>query len=311
MLYCNAETVGQELLIMGKSLMEFLKSSLSGGFVPWTAEQEAARRYALDAFAVESAILEAGLLPARYARNAGSLGLEGQLALHQACVLVVGCGGLGGNLILGLARLGVGCIVAVDPDVFDESNLNRQALCTTANLGQSKALEAARQVGLINPACRVRPLQERLGPDNADSLLAGVGLVLDGLDSISARISLSEACARNGIPLVHAAVAGWYGQVSTQPGIKASENESGSRTVTVTRSGKAEASVARLYAPVAATADRGDEQRLGNQVYGPAFAAAIQLAEACRIITGKAPALENQLYTYDLSIMESGKFGLG
>jgi len=214
--------------------------------------------------------------------------------------LVAGCGGLGGHLILGLARLGVGSIIAVDPDVFDESNLNRQALCTTANLGQPKAAEAARQVALINPACQVRPHQQRLDPTNADTLLAGVDLALDGLDSVSARIALSEACAGNGIPLVHAAVAGWYGQVSTQSG-----------SVLGAKPTPAEASVARLYAPVAATADRGDEQRLGNQVYGPAFAAAIQLAEACRIITGKTPALENQLYTYDLSNMESGRFGLG
>jgi molybdopterin/thiamine biosynthesis adenylyltransferase len=290
---------------MPQNIQDFLDSNLANGFVPWAAEQEAARRYALDASAVESAILDAGLLPARYARNAGSLGLDGQKALHKACVLVAGCGGLGGYLILGLARLGVGCIVAVDPDVFDESNLNRQALCTTANLGQSKALEAARQAALINPACRVRPHQERLGPDNADSLLAGVDLALDGLDSVSARIALSEACARNGLPLVHAAVAGWYGQVATQPGV-----DSRSGSTPETRPGQVEASVARLYAPVAATADRGDEQRLGNQVYGPAFAAAIQLAEACRIITGKAPALANKLYTYDLSSMGCGSFGL-
>ena len=291
---------------MEQGLEDFLASSLAGGFVPWAAEQEAARRYAQDAHKVQAAILDAGLLPARYARNAGSLGLEGQLALHKACVLVAGCGGLGGHLILGLARLGVGSIVAVDHDSFDESNLNRQALCTTANLGQSKALEAARQAALINPACRVRPYQERLGPDNADSLLAGVNLALDGLDSVSARIALSEACARNGIPLVHAAVAGWYGQVSTQPGA-----DSQSESTTEARPGQSEASVARLYAPVAAMADHGDEQRLGNQVYGPAFAAAIQLAEACRIITGKTPALANSLYTYDLSTMESGRFGLG
>jgi molybdopterin/thiamine biosynthesis adenylyltransferase len=291
---------------MEQNLEDFLVSSLADGYVPWAAEQEAAGRYALDAHDIQAAILDAGLLPARYARNAGSLGIDGQRSLHKVCVLVAGCGGLGGNLILGLARLGVGCIVAVDPDVFDESNLNRQALCTMVNLGQSKALEAARQAALINPACRVRPHQERLGPDNADTLLAGVDLALDGLDSISARISLSEACAHNGIPLVHAAVAGWYGQVSTQPGA-----DSRTRSAPEALLGQGEASVARLYAPVAAMADRGDEQRLGNQVYGPAFAAAIQLSEACRIITGKTPALANSLYTYDLSTMESGRFRLG
>ena len=293
---------------MEQGLEDFLASMLVNGFVSWSAEQEAARRYGIDAFAVESEILDAGLMPARYARNAGSLGLSGQRALHKACVLVAGCGGLGGHLILGLARLGVGCIVAVDPDVFDESNLNRQALCTTANLGQPKAGEAAMQVSLINPACRVRPHRMRIDATNADTLLAGVDLALDGLDSIGARIALSEACARCGRPFVHAAVAGWYGQVSTQPG-----TPSGAKYETTpdARPSQAMASVAWLYAPVATTADHGDEQRLGNQVYGPAFAAAIQLAEACRLITGKTPALANQLYTYDLSTMESGHFELG
>lgn len=293
---------------MEPGLEDFLASTLADGFVPWAIEQEAARRYALDAFAVESATLDAGLLPARYARNAGSLGIDGQRTLHQACVLVAGCGGLGGHLIQGLARLGVGCIVAVDPDVFDESNLNRQALCTTANLGKPKALEAARQVALINPACRVQPHCMSLDATNADTLLDGVDLALDGLDSVSARITLSEACARNGIPLVHAAVAGWYGQVSTQPGVNSG---SGSNTILEAHPDPAMASVARLFEAVAATADRGDELRLGNQAYGPAFASAIQLAEACRIITGKASALENQLYTFDLLTMESGQFELG
>lgn len=296
---------------MEQSLKDFFTSTLTNGVVPWVAEQEASRRFKLDPFSVETEILKAGLLPSRYARNAGSLGLEGQQALHKACVLVAGCGGLGGHLILGLARLGVGCIVAVDPDIFDESNLNRQALCTTANLGQPKVDEAVRQVGLINPACRVRPHQERLEASNADTLLVGVDLALDGLDSVSARITLSEACARNNIPLIHAAVSGWYGQIATQPGIKPENGAEASPGIyTEAKPGSITAGIARLYDPVAATADRGDEQSFGNQSYGPAFAAAIQLAEACKLITGKPPALKNRLYTYDLLRMENSCFNL-
>ncbi len=279
---------------MGAGIGDFLKASLEGGFVPWKAEREAAQRYGVDARSVEAAALDLGLLPARYARNAGSLGIDGQKALHGARVLVAGCGGLGGHLIEGLARLGVGAIVAVDPDCFEESNLNRQALCTMENLGRPKADEAARRVALINPAAVALPLRERIGHDNADALLAGIRIALDGLDSVSARIALSEACARAGMTLVHAAVAGWYGQASTQAG-----------------GSGATASVARLYELAAGTADRGDEQRLGNQAYGPAFAAAIQLAEACSIICGKAPALAMKLYTYDLSAMSSASFDLG
>jgi molybdopterin/thiamine biosynthesis adenylyltransferase len=279
---------------MGSGIADFLRASLDGGFVPWPAEREAARRYALDPRAVEGAALAEGMLPARYARNYGTLGLEGQKALHDARVLVAGCGGLGGQLIESLARLGVGFIAAVDPDSFDESNLNRQVLCTIENLGRPKADEAARRAALVNPACAVLSLRERIGPDNAEALLSGIDLALDGLDSVSARICLSEACARAGIALAHAAVAGWYGQASTQAG-----------------GPNATAGVARLYALAAESADRGEETRLGNQAFGPAFAAAIQVAEACKILCGKVPALAGRLYTYDLMAMSSASFDLG
>jgi len=263
----------------------------AGGFIPWSAELEAAGRYGLSHREIEAAALKAGLVPARYARNIGTIGLEGQRALHRARVLVAGCGGLGGNVIEGLARLGVGSVVAVDPDAFDESNMNRQLLCTVESLGRPKAEEAARRVAQVNPAAIVTAVRARLGPDNADELLAACDLAIDALDSVSARVCLSEAAARLDIPFVHAAVAGWYGQASVQaPG---------------------SALVAGLYAGAGADgADRGEETRLGNQSYGPAFAAALEVAAACAILCGQGSGLSGRLLTWDLKAGSSAGFDL-
>lgn len=263
----------------------------AGGFIPWAAELEAAARYGLGHREVEGVALEAGLVPARYARNIGTIGLEGQRALHRARVLVAGCGGLGGNVIEGLARLGVGSIVAVDPDAFDESNMNRQLLCTVESLGRPKAEEAARRVALVNPAVVVTAVRARLAPDNAGELLAACDLAVDALDSVSARVCLSEAAARLGIPFVHAAVAGWYGQASVQAA--------------------GTALVAGLYAGAGADgADRGEETRLGNQSFGPAFAAALEVAAACAILCGQGSGLSGRLLTWDLKAGNSAGFEL-
>lgn len=264
----------------------------AGGFIPWAAELEATSRYGLSHREIEAVALKAGFVPGRYARNIGTIGLEGQRALHGARVLVAGCGGLGGNVIEGLARLGVGSVVAVDPDAFDESNMNRQLLCTVESLGRPKADEAARRVAQVNPAAIVTAVRARLGPGNADELLAGCDLAIDALDSVSARVCLSEAAARRGIPFVHAAVAGWYGQASVQ----AAGNPL----------------VAGLYAGAAGEggADRGEETRLGNQSYGPAFAAALEVAAACAILIGAGSGLSGRLLTWDLKAGSSAGFEL-
>ncbi len=285
------DAVTETHIDLPEELSRFLKDGAAEGLVPWALEREAALRFGLDARAVEAAALDAGLFPARYGRNRGLFGLEGQRALHRTRVLVAGCGGLGGHLVEGLARLGVGRITAVDPDSFDESNLNRQLLCTLDTLGRPKADAAAARVAAVNPACRVIPLRERLCPANADTLLEGVDLALDGLDSVSAREALSDACARSRIPLVHAAVAGWYGQASVQP--------PGSPTVV------------KLYENATSSSDYGDERSSGNQAFGPALAAAIQLAQACAIILEGKSAREGRLLCYDLLSMSGQLFDIG
>src|SRR6185369_11130027 len=105
-----------------------------------------------------------------------------------------GCGGLGGYIIEQLARLGVGELVVVDPDVFEEHNLNRQILSSLDNLGKSKVAAAVERVGAINPAVTVTPFEMAFCTANGPELLAGTRLVVDALDNIPTRLDLAEVC---------------------------------------------------------------------------------------------------------------------
>ena len=145
----------------------------------------------------------------RYSRNIPALTEEECALLRTKKVLVVGCGGLGGYLIELLARLGIGSIRAVDGDVFEQSNLNRQLLSEVPLLGCSKAQAAADRVARVNPEVRVEALHCFLTEENALSLMEGCDAVLDGLDNIESRRILARACTEAGIPLVFGAIQGW------------------------------------------------------------------------------------------------------
>jgi len=266
----------------------FLEKETRLGFLPWSAEVEAASRFGLGAREIEAEALALGILPARYARNAGLFGIEGQRAFHAARVVVAGCGGLGGYLVEYLARLGVGAIVAVDPDPFDETNLNRQLLATIDDLGRPKVDAAARRVAAVNPAVSLVAVRERLCAQNAERLIGGASAIADGLDSIPARLEIAAAASRLGVPFVHAAVAGWYGQAATQaPGAS---------------------TLAAIYGDC--PSERGAETALGNQAFVPALAAALEVAEICKIILGLPAGLENRLLVFDLLAMETSSFPL-
>ena len=145
----------------------------------------------------------------RYSRNIPALSCEDMDKLINRRVLVAGCGGLGGYVIEYLARIGTGSLTVVDGDVFTESNLNRQLLCTSGNLGMSKALAAAERVKIIDPSINVTPVCEYLTEANAHALLDGADIVIDCLDSIESRLMLEGAAADAGIHVVHGAISGW------------------------------------------------------------------------------------------------------
>ena len=133
-------------------VLRFLQQRAVDGLLPWSAQQVAVERFGWSHAAVEETVLANNLLPARYQRNRSMLSITDQLQLFRSRIAVIGCGGLGGYIIEELARLGVGHIVAIDPDVFEEHNLNRQLLATPASLGKAKVEAAAARVNEINPA---------------------------------------------------------------------------------------------------------------------------------------------------------------
>ena len=153
----------------------------------------------------------------RHSRNIPSLSVENMEKLAKSRGLVVGCGGLGGSIIEHLARAGVGSITAVDGDVFEESNLNRQILCTSVNIGTKKALAAAERVKAIDPSIEITPVCEFLTKENSAGLMAEVDLVIDALDNAAARLILEDAAAEAGLTIVHGAICGWDLQAMLVP----------------------------------------------------------------------------------------------
>ncbi len=179
------------------------------------AALEIARRHGAEAGDVYRAALRIPVYPCRYLRNRDIITPAEQLRLAEAIVAVVGAGGLGGHVVLLLARAGVGRLVVVDDDVFDESNLNRQALSSAAVLQASKAETAARIVADVNPGVVVTPHRERLTAASGSRLLAGADVVVDGMDSVPDRLVLQDICRRLPAPLVHGALAGFEGRIMT------------------------------------------------------------------------------------------------
>ena len=155
----------------------------------------------------------------RYLRNVPALTREECALLRTKKIAVIGCGGLGGHLIDLLARLGIGSILAVDGDIFDASNLNRQLLSQVSLLGTEKARAAADRVRMVNPDVKVRSETVFLDESNALSLITGCDVVLDALDNIPSRRILSAACEQANIPYIYGAIQGWVAQAAvSMPG---------------------------------------------------------------------------------------------
>jgi len=153
----------------------------------------------------------------RYSRHLLLPGFGGaaQRALLGAKALCVGAGGLGSPALLYLAAAGVGEIVLLDGDVVDLSNLQRQVLHRTEDVGRPKAESAREKLLAINPDIRVTALRERVGPENVAELIGSVDVVLDGSDNFSTRFLVGDQCYLSRKPLCHAAVGRWEGQATT------------------------------------------------------------------------------------------------
>jgi len=153
----------------------------------------------------------------RYARHVilDEVGEEGQIKLLESKVLVIGAGGLGAPVLMYLAAAGVGTLGVVDHDVVDLSNLQRQIIHSTDEIGQPKVRSAAERIEQLNPDVNVIEHRARLGPNNAEALFADYDLIVDGSDNFTARYLSNETAFKMKKPLVSAALVRFEGQLTT------------------------------------------------------------------------------------------------
>ncbi len=156
----------------------------------------------------------------RYARHIvlKEIGGTGQARLLAAKVLVIGAGGIGSPVLQYLAAAGVGHLTIVDDDRVSLSNLQRQVLFGTENVGAFKVDIATVQLGRINPDVGVNAIRARIGPDNACDLMQGADIVVDGSDNFATRLTVADAAHALRIPLVSAAIGQFHGQLGVWRG---------------------------------------------------------------------------------------------
>ncbi|CAI8028923.1 Sulfur carrier protein ThiS adenylyltransferase [Geodia barretti] len=153
----------------------------------------------------------------RYSRQImlEEIGYNGQLDIRRARVCIVGSGGLGNPIASRLVAMGVGTVRLVDRDVIELSNLHRQTLFDEGDVGQVKVEAAAAHLRKMNSGVLIEPLAVSVNMYNAPDVVDGCDVVIDALDSVSARYALNRACVKKGIPFVTGAAVGTSGQVFT------------------------------------------------------------------------------------------------
>jgi len=228
---------------------------------------------------IEIACLKCDVIPRRYIRNIGTIGIRGQLKLLSSTAAVAGAGGLGGTIIELLARCGIGHLIIIDNGRFIENNLNRQLLSTELNLGKNKVKVAAARVKAINSATIVTTHCRFINAQNINHLIRDAEIVLDGLDNLPTRLIVADACTKLKIPFIHGAIAGFNGQVMTiMPGDKGLNS---------------------LYGQASADNACGIETVTGNPAGTAALIAAWEVQEAIKLIVGIGQNVPDRLLMLD------------
>jgi len=221
-----------------------------------------------------------------YARQIvlADIGYDGQLALRNAKVCLIGVGGLGSPIALKLVGMGIGTLRFVDRDVVSRTDLHRQHLYDVDTIGQPKVEVAYKRLSRLNPDVTLEPVPEALNSLNADDLIDGMDIVIDGLDRIETRYIVNRTCNRLKVPYVFGAATASYGNVSTlipdqtfclecfMPGLKNEDIPS--------------CGVVGVHPSVVG------------------MVASIQVSEAIRVLTGLKPKLFNKLLYVDLREFE-------
>ncbi len=222
--------------------------------------------------------LDQEIVPLPFLKNLHSLSISEQNGLMGATVLLAGAGGLGGYVLELLSRFGVGRIVVADGDGFEDSNLNRQLLSTTQNLGSNKARAGAERARATCPLVTVDALEFFLDASNLQGVLTSVDVVVDALGGIAPRLALHEAASLAGIPIVSAAVAGWTALVGSElPGQKG---------------------ISSMWADPEA---KDAEHALGSLAPAACLAAALQAAETVQYLTKGSLRLAGRMLHADLA----------
>ena len=223
---------------------------------------------------------------ARYARNMAmkQLGPEGQEKLLGSRVLVIGAGGLGSPAALYLAAAGVGTIGLADHDEVELSNLQRQILHGTGDLGRAKVDSARESLARLNPDVRVETQRVLVREDNVEALVRPYDFVLECTDSFAAKALINDGCVRAGKPFCHGAVAGLFGQVLTWvPG---------------------KGACYRCAFPTLPPAGLPTAKELGVLGAAAGVIGSLQALEAIKYLTGMGELLTGVLLTCDVGDME-------
>ncbi|MEM0469455.1 MAG: HesA/MoeB/ThiF family protein [Desulfurococcaceae archaeon] len=216
----------------------------------------------------------------RYDRQIRLFGVEGQEKLKKSRVLVVGVGGLGSPAALYLVATGIGEVILVDSERVELSNLNRQVLYWTRDIGKFKVESASEKLRELNPNVRIRGYSRRADEELLDQLVHEADLVIDGLDNWKTRFMLNRICVKHRKPLIHAGVYGVYGQLLVVvPGI----------------------TPCLQCVMVKEPPERGPLPVLGTT---PGLLAMIQVTEAIKILTGYGEPALNRLIVYNGYTME-------
>lgn len=147
-------------------------------------------------------------------RQMGVVTKSEQERLKDANITVIGCGGIGGATTEMLVRMGIGNLTIIDKDTFDVSNINRQLMSSFYSVGKSKVNTTYETLKSINPFINITAFEEELNEDNVQKIVEGSDIVIDALDNLVTRITLSRYAYESDIPFIHGAIHGTMGQVS-------------------------------------------------------------------------------------------------
>jgi adenylyltransferase/sulfurtransferase len=219
----------------------------------------------------------------RYSRQImlEEIGFEGMEKMRGAKVCVVGVGGIGNPVVTQLSAMGIGKLKIVDRDVVEISNLHRQHLYSQDDIGKVKVEVAAERLRKINPAVEIDAVPLSVTKYTAESIVNGMDVIIDALDSVDARYALNDACMQNGIPLIYSGALGTIGSISTILPHKSA--------------------CLRCMFPALSDDDMPTCSTEGVHPSILYLVAGIQVSEAIKIITGQQPTLINKMLYVDLN----------